>query len=122
VATQQLEMRRGDTATWELTVTDKETGSVFNLTGYTVYFTVKALQDDPDPGLFQLSTVNGAITIIDAVNGTARIKARREDTSALTKDFRGFFDVQVSKDGDPDDTHTPLSGVIVILRDITRAP
>lgn len=120
--TQQLEMRRGDTPIWDVAVTETVDGvtSPFDLTGATLYFTAKQSLGEADPGLFQLT--NGAgITVTDAAGGLATIQPARDDTSGLTADWRGFWDVQVSRDG-TEQTHTVLNGTLLIVRDVTRAP
>lgn len=114
----QLTMRRGDTPIWDLAVT--ENGSPFPLSGATLYFTAKVSLDDADPGLFQLTNGSG-ISITDAAGGLATIQPRRGDTNTLTADWNGFWDVQVSIAGSSE-THTVLSGTLIIARDVTRAP
>lgn len=116
-------MRRGDTPVWELTVYDDD-GNPFDLTGWEAYFTAKRLITDPDPGLFQLSTANGAITYPNPGGGVMRIQPRRADTASLTEDTPVLWDVQISQGTT---TYTVDSSDIrgkslLIKRDVTRAP
>lgn len=116
----RLEMRRGDTPVWDLFV-PREDGSPFDLTGYTIRMTAKRSVDDSDAdAIFQLSTVAGTITITDAANGLAEMQPERADTSSLTTDVNAYWDVQVAKDGSPDETFTVADGTLTIKRDITR--
>jgi hypothetical protein len=119
-----MTMTRGDTPVWEMTVYD-DTGAPFDLTGYTAYFTAKRTFTEADPGVFQLSTVNGAITYPNAAGGVMRIQPRRVDTDTLTEDTSVIWDVQISLN--PDTTFTVdswerLGKPLLIRRDVTRAP
>lgn len=112
-------MRRGDTPLWLITVT--QSGTPFNLTGYTIRMTAKyAVNDSDADALFQLSTTTGEIVITDAAGGLAQARPLRSSTSALTEDKTVYWDIQISKNGSPDVTFTVDSGELLITRDITR--
>ena len=116
----RLEMRRGDTPVWELAVLDED-GAPLNLTGYTIRMTVKTSIDQSDAdAVFQLSTVDGTITVTDAAGGLAEMQPEREDTNTLTADITCVWDVQIAKDGAPDETFTVADGTLLIRRDVTR--
>lgn len=116
----RLEMRRGDTPVWELAVTDED-GAPLNLTGYTIRMTAKTSIDQPDAdAVFQLSTVDGTITVTDAAGGLAEMQPTRGDTNTLTVDTNCVWDVQIARDGTPDETFTVADGTLIIRRDVTR--
>jgi hypothetical protein len=113
-------MRRGDTPVWELTVIDED-GAAFNLSGYTIRMTAKTSIDQADAdAVFQLSTVDGTITITNAAGGLAEMQPERDSTNTLTVDTSCVWDVQIAKDGTPDETFTVADGTLLIRRDVTR--
>lgn len=113
-------MRRGDTPLWDMVVTQAD-GSAFNLAGWTIRMTAKRSPDDADAdAVFQLSTVAGTITITSAAGGLATAQPLRTATNTLTEDTGVFWDIQVAKDGAPDQTFTVDNGTLLIQRDITR--
>lgn len=116
---QNLRMRRGDTPTFQLTVTDRA-GAPFNITNYSIWFTAKNSVDDVDPGLFQLSTTTGEIAITNGVGGIAEITPPSTSTSGFTTDRTLFYDVQL-RNAALTRTYTVCQGTLQVLRDITRA-
>lgn len=73
---------RGSSKTLKLTVTD-ENGAMVNLTGATVYFSVKVAERDPQP-LFQKSSLNPAQAEITVPReGVALIYLQPSDTQNL---------------------------------------
>jgi hypothetical protein len=118
---QLTEMTRGDTPPWDLVVTDAD-GAPFDLTGWTIYFTAKRRVDDTDPGVFQLSTTAGTISITNAAQGEATIRPLRASTNGLADEPTLFWDVQLSRAGTPDLTYTVAIGQLLIRKDITRQP
>ena len=116
----RLEMRRGDTPIWDLAVLDDD-GAAFNLTGYTIRMTAKRSIDDADvDAVFQLSTTAGTITVTSAAGGLAEMQPDREATNTLATDVNLVWDVQVAKDGAPDETFTVADGTLIVRRDVTR--
>lgn len=115
-------MFRGDTPIWQTTVTNKSDGTAFNLTGWTARMTAKRNKTDSDAdAVFQLSTVAGTVTFPDgAAAGVLQSQPEREDTSDLTTELTLFWDIQIAKDGSPDQTFTVDSGTLQVRFDITR--
>jgi hypothetical protein len=73
---------RGSSKTLKLTVTD-ENDAVVNLTGATIYFSVKVGERDPQP-LFQKSSLNPAqAEITTPREGVALIYLQPSDTQSL---------------------------------------
>jgi hypothetical protein len=125
-----IEMRRGDTPDLDIVVKEPPTyegqpfdeRSPFDLSGCDIWLTAKRSPDDADvDAIFQLSTDDGTITIADAINGLCTAQPLASQTSGLTKDTQGFYDVQVRTADVEPRTYTVLNGQIVITRDITRA-
>lgn len=115
----QLEMWRGDTTPFVLTLDDTS----YDLSLATeIYFTAKASPSDADPGVFQLTKSGGQIVVDPVLKYTATIRPLRTSTSGLTATTQLYWDVQVSVTGAPDTTQTVDSGTLVIKADITRAP
>ena len=65
----------------------------FDLTGATVYFTVKTNRDDADPGVLQKTIV----THDDAANGLTTLSLTRTDTDLTPGPY--WFDIVIVKSG-----------------------
>lgn len=92
----QLEMVRGDSAQFLLTVKNKD-GSPFDLTGWAITMTAKKKKTDVSP-FFQIGTVSGDIVIrAPATGGLADITIPQASTTPLTSDTTLFFDIEVTK-------------------------
>lgn len=116
--------RYGDS--WERTATiTEEDGDPYNLTGTTLWFTVKAATDtanDDTAAPIKLYRIVGGtgdgITVTTPSTGVATIKATRAQMETLTPGLTYVFDLQILEaDGD---VFTPDSGVLLIERDVTR--
>ena len=77
-----IEVVRGQSKTLKLTVKDKA-GVVVDLTGSTIYFTVKEKLTDPKPLIQKLSTNIAEIEVPNPVDGTANIFIVPDDTRSL---------------------------------------
>lgn len=84
---------QGTSKTLSLTVKDGN-GDVVNLTGATVYFTVKKSLQERDPVIQKISTDSLQIEIPNPTDGTAKIFIIPEDTSVLAT-CRYKYDVLV---------------------------
>jgi hypothetical protein len=115
---QRLEIIRGTTRRYQVTVTD-EAGLPVNLTGASVYFTVRKTYstsvDDAD-AVFQKSVGSG-ITISDAAGGVLLIVIDPTDTRSFPKIVL-LYDLQVITAAG--DIITPAIGELAILPDVTR--
>lgn len=113
-------MKRGDTPKWEIAVLDED-GAPLNLSGWTIRMTAKRSVTDTDAeAVFQLSTVDGTITLINAAGGIAQAQPLRSSTNTLTEDLTVSWDVQIARDVPTEETYTVDSGTLLIARDITR--
>lgn len=114
---ENLSLPRGDSREYRFELTD-ENDNVMNLTGATVYFTVKEKNSDADPGVFQLSSADPTqIDIDDPGNGKARIFVTNSNTQDL--EIRSYiYDVQVQPASGG--VKTAVSGTFTISEDVTR--
>jgi hypothetical protein len=115
---QRLEITRGDTRRYQVTVTD-EAGLPVNLSGASIYFTVRkklaSSVDDAD-AVFQKAVGTG-ITISDAAGGVIALVIDPADTRNFPKVVL-LYDLQVITAAG--DTITPAMGEFAINADVTR--
>lgn len=109
---QKLNIFRGDSQNIQLAVTNQD-GSVFNLTGYSVKFTAKGIQQFNISKIIEKTTADD-IEILNAAGGIALIKIKPTDTN-----IAGLynFDVQVYKL--TDEVYTVVKGELIISEDIS---
>ena len=107
-------VKRGDTLKFRFTFTYTDTGLAVDISSWTIWFTLKKLEDDPDSSAIIQKQFK---SFTDPTHGITSITAA---TSAQTHPLLGkyFYDVQY-KDGSGD-VRTPDSGTIIFERDITR--
>ena len=114
----ELKLTRGDTKTFEFTVTKERTKAVWNLASHTAWFTAKRKITDLDAeAVFQKTSAAGDITFPDAANGRLDVKVEPADTSSLTKDEVLLWDLQI-KDASSN-VYTVASGTLRVSRDVT---
>jgi hypothetical protein len=118
--TEPISLTKGDTWINTLPITESD-GSAYDLTGATVWLTVKAKNDtssnDDDEALFQL-IIGSGITVASPATGIIAVEITDEQTELLTAGGLYKYDVQVRKGGK---TFTPIGGTVVVNRDVTRA-
>lgn len=118
--------RRGDTIEFDLVFKNSD-GTATNLTGSKLYLTCKLLVTDADPGICQITQVQGGaststpaggtITITDPVNGYASVLIPPAVTSSFTAQTLVNFDIQV-KDA-TGKIKTALVDAFTVVPDIT---
>jgi hypothetical protein len=114
-----IEAIRGDTETYDLTLTDAA-GDPVNLTGSTVWFTAKRRTSDPDEDAIITATQGEGLEVTNAAGGALTLTLAPADTEALeSRLVRLEYDVQL-KDGTGRIT-TPLRGKLYVHPDIRRA-
>lgn len=112
-------MFRGDTPTLRITATNPD-GSPYSLTGHTIWVTAKRSKADADPGLFQLSTTSGNVTVNAAPNDdTADAVPPSAATSALTADVQAYVGVRIKTPGGR--VYTIYEGTMPIVAGTTQA-
>jgi len=108
-----LEIIRGDTTDITVTITD-ENGSAVDITGATVYFTIKSkISDDDSNSLIQKEITNHT----DPINGKTTISLSATETAEFPPD-NYVWDLQIKF---PDGTVTSAKyDKLVVLPDVTR--
>lgn len=118
-----LEVIRGDTGTFEITLVDDSTPPVpinLNAVGIEVTFTVKARFSNIDSSALVQKTIGSGITL-DATPGVAFIELDPADTDFLASyGLRYVYDVEVRDLAGR--VSTPIIGILVIRPDVTLAP
>lgn len=116
------EMWRGDSMSFDVTVTNPETCGPLDLTGAKLWFTAKNNYIDPDErAVIRLdSALLGGITITDAERGLARVTIEPIKTRGSADGIvRLVYDCQVKDAGGF--IATIESGTLFIYPDVTRA-
>lgn len=119
-----LQMVKGDTPSFNLTITDAITTLAIDLTGSTIWMTAKKEFADTDAAaVFQKSTTGGGITITDAVNGLAKVTLVNGDTNLLEGFFRGRvnlkYDIQIKTAAGQ--IFTVARGMLEVFEEATEA-
>jgi len=104
------EIYRGDDKIYELTVKDKQTGLVVDITGCTITMTWR---EHPDGSIF----LQRNFTLTDPTNGVAEIEILAADTQSLTEKKEFFFDVYILKPTGKGETL--LKGKFIVELDVT---
>ncbi len=104
---------RGDTLTKALTFKD-ENGTAIDITGWTIWFTIKSSQDDADSAAVAQDIVTSHT---NATAGESTISLTAAETDELEGNY--YYDIQIKKlDGT---IKTVLDGTINFSKDITIA-
>lgn len=120
MTTCQIEpMFRGDTPTLHITATNPN-GTPYSLIGHTIWVTAKRSKADADPGVFQLSTTAGNVTVNAAPDDhTADAVPPSAATSALTSDVQVYLGVRIKTPGGR--VYTIFEGTMPIIAGTTQA-
>ena len=113
MSTQNLQsFYRGDSREYLITFTDADS-AVIDITGWTVYFTVKLSYMDADA---DAKITKDITTHYDPTNGQTKITLLTTDTDIDPANY--YYDIQAKKAAG--DIFTVMAGRIEILSDITR--
>ena len=106
-----LQIKRGDT--WSRTIYfEDEDGARIDITGWTIFLTVKENANDLDSA----AKISKTITVLsNPTNGEAEIELTSTDTAQTIENY--LFDIQVKTDDG--EIYTVLEGVLTITQDIT---
>jgi hypothetical protein len=107
-----LEIKRGDTKTYTLTF-KKDDGTLIDITGYTIFFTVKTKIDDVDNDAVIKKTIT---THSNPTQGETKIELSSTDTNQEAKSY--VFDIQIKTN--LTEIITILEGMITITKDVTQ--
>ena len=112
----KFQLRRGDTKRFDLSF--KSRGNPVNITGQTLWFTMKQDLNSPDQDAdFQKSVVFPDNA--DSIKGIGSITIDSDESGRLLPGTY-FFDMQTVIPGDPPLVSTPMVGIIQVLPDVTR--
>lgn len=111
-----LEMFRGDSKVLEGQVTNPVDGEPIDLTGVSMWMTVKKNKTDIDPGLFQ-KTIGDGILISDALEGRFKVEIEPDDTDTLLGKF--YWDLQMKNT--LSQVFTLVDGTLKVVMDVTKA-
>jgi len=118
------ELTRGDNRTIPFTVYDAN-DAVVDITGSSVWFTVKALYEDADSvaKITKKNTAAGGgdsqIALTDPTNGEGEIHIVPSDTASMDADEEYIYDLQVKLSGGK--TYTVKNSTMTLNYDVTRA-
>jgi len=104
-----LEMTRGDTTTFDVTLTDGDDAPL-DLNGLDLTFTAS------HPNLVITKVIGDGITVTDESGGLASVEFVPDDTADLEERMVFAWDLQVT---DGVDVYTPLSGSLLVDMDVT---
>lgn len=109
-----LSITRGDSATYNLTFTDEDDVAI-DITGWTIFFTVKTAPDDvaADTGALISKTVTSHTT---PASGITKIELSASDTAIALG--RHYFDIQAKTDEGK--IITAMKGRFEVTYDVTR--
>lgn len=108
---QELVIVRGDDKSWILTFTD-DAGTPINLTGSSVFFTVKLNQRDPDSSALIQKEVTSHTS---PTTGVTTVTITNTDTNLEARDY--YYDFQYVTSGGT--VTTILYGKFSVVQDIT---
>lgn len=114
---QPLAITHGDTLQFDVYIT--RNNAVVDITGALFWMTAKVAFTDADPGVFQLTSPAGGITITDAANGKIHVVIPPTATSSLPySEVTYTYDIQMKETGGAISTVT--GGPITVTLDVTR--
>lgn len=106
-----IDMVRNDDRTFTLTFTD-ENGTAIDITGYTVFFTVKSAKSDLDAAAKIAKTWSAHS---DPTNGITTFALEPADTTSLSGMY--YFDIQMKDVSSK--IYTPMIGYFNVVEDVT---
>ena len=108
---------RGDTRTFKVAITDEVTGDPIDISGHSLWFTLKTAQTDADvDAVLQVSAVMP--NDVNSVAGIGFLTLESTDTDGLTPG-RYYYDLQWVQPGAPPIVKTIEAGRVRVLTDIT---
>lgn len=109
-----ISMYRGDARTFNVVFKESGAGTPIDITGFSVWFTVKDAIGDSDPGVIQKIVTNHD----DPTNGSTSFQVSHTDTSGLSEKAY-LYDIQYNDaNGSP---VTVVRDYFVITNDVTQS-
>jgi len=119
MTTTRLSLVRGDTAVYDFTVLID--GVAADLTGASIFFTVKAKITDPDASKKFQKTLGSGITCASPATGVFRLTISPSDTSGLNPNIIYVWDVQIKLSSGSIVTPDGLMGDLALVADVYNA-
>jgi len=107
-----LSIKRGDTWSKTLYFNDENDANI-DITGWTIFLTVKAKADDPDSSAVISKTIT---TFSNPTAGIAEIELTPIDTNQAIGNY--VYDIQVKTN--VGEIYTIVEGILTIIKDITQ--
>jgi len=106
---------RGDDVYLDGTIT--KNGTAQDITGCTLWFTLKASKSDPDSAAILQKTTGSGITVTNAAGGIYNVRINNSDLASLTVPKTFYWDVQIKDSANI--VQTVDSGTLTVNLDIT---
>ena len=114
-----LHARRGDDEVYEMTIVQAD-GTPLNLTGLSIWFTVKGSYEHTDAEALARLTVGSGISVVDPVAGRVDVALPRSVTQALPgRPVHLVWDCQVRDASGL--IQTVDGGMLLVIPDVTTA-
>ena len=108
---------RGDTRTFKVTITDQATGLPVDISGHSLFFTLKTDSADlDDDAVLQVSALMPSNA--ESVAGVGYLTVASTDSDGVTPG-RYYYDIQWVQPGSPPIVTTIQAGRVRVLADIT---
>jgi hypothetical protein len=108
----QLTIKRGDTTNYNLSFRDED-GNVIDITGWTIFFTVKADIDDVDDDAVIKKTITEHT---NPANGETKIILTSDETNLAIQGY--VFDIQTKNASN--EIQTIIEGTLTVTKDVTQ--
>ena len=112
----KLYLHQGDSKSWPVTMTQSGSPSAVDLTGVTITGDIRTEYDTSVVASF-------SITETDLANGEFSFNISSTDSASLpvTGSKTSFvFDIQLNYGGSPPTIKTPITGYLIVSREVTR--
>jgi hypothetical protein len=108
-----LKIKRGDSWSRTLCFEYHPSHALIDITGWTIFFTVKTSAEDPDSSAIISKTIT---SFANPLAGEAELELTSTDTSQAIGSY--LFDLQVKTSNN--EVYTVLEGLITITKDISQ--
>jgi hypothetical protein len=108
-----LKIKRGDSWSRTLCFEYHPSHALIDITGWTIFFTVKTSAEDPDSAAIISKIIN---TFSNPIGGEAELSLTPTDTNQEIRSY--VFDLQVKTNNN--EIYTVLEGLLTITQDVTQ--
>jgi hypothetical protein len=117
-----IEIMRGDGSVFRFTITESGSVTPVDLTGATLWYSVKKSFTDLDSAAILIKMLGTGIAILDAANGIGTITFTDDDFNAMigakNREANYHHDLQIQKSGEQ--PHTCFNGRLTVLPDVSN--